>query len=72
VKGADKLHNLSSLLADLQAANNPEDVWRPFTRGAQETLRMSRILVEALALRLPAPLGEALLETLEALEAQAA
>ena len=72
VKGADKLHNLSSLLADLQAADKPEDVWQPFTRGAQETLRMSRILVEALVPRLPAPLGEALLETLEALEAQAA
>jgi len=72
VKGADKLHNLSSLLADLQAADNPEDVWQPFSRGAQETLRMSRILVEALLLRLPAPLGEALQKTLEALEAEPA
>ena len=72
VKGADKLHNLSSLLADLQAADNPEDVWQPFSRGAQETLRMSRILVEALLLRLPASLGEALQRTLEALEAEPA
>jgi (p)ppGpp synthase/HD superfamily hydrolase len=71
VKGADKLHNLSSLLADLQAADNPEEVWRPFTRGAEQTLQMSRLLVEALVPRLEASFGQALLETLEALEAQA-
>ena len=70
VKGADKLHNLSSLLADLQAADNPEDVWRPFTRGAEQTLQMSRLLVEALVPRLEASFGQALLETLEALESQ--
>ncbi|MDP6384628.1 MAG: hypothetical protein QGI93_00380 [Planctomycetota bacterium] len=71
VKAADKLHNLSSLLADLRTAENPEDVWRPFTRGPEQTLRMSRVLVEALVQRLEADLAQALRSALEALEAAA-
>jgi len=69
VKAADKLHNLSSLLADLRAADDPDDVWRPFTRGPAQTLRMSRTLVEALVPHLDAALGKSLTDALEALEA---
>jgi len=70
VKAADKLHNLSSLLADLQAAADPNDVWRHFSRGPAATLAMARDLVEALAPhvdpRLALPL-RAVLGQLEAL-----
>lgn len=69
VKAADKLHNLSSLLAALRATSNPEDVWRSFSRGAEQTLATSRLLVEALVPRVDARLGEALLATIDALDA---
>lgn len=72
VKAADKLHNLSSLLADLRAADHPDEVFRHFTASGPETLAMSRSLVEALVRRLENDLARSLLETLEALEAHLA
>jgi (p)ppGpp synthase/HD superfamily hydrolase len=68
VKAADKLHNLSSLLADLRDADDPDDVWSHFSAGPSETLAMSRGLVEALGRRVERGLGRTLLGTLEALE----
>ena len=69
VKAADKLHNLSSLLADLRAADDPPQVWAHFTATPEETLAMARALVEALQARLEGPLIAALVQTLAELEA---
>lgn len=68
VKAADKLHNLSSLVAAVHAASSAEEAWRPFSRGKETTLAMSRRLVEVLAPRVDARLGQALLDTMSELE----
>ena len=68
VKAADKLHNLSSLVAAVRAADSPAEVWQPFSRGAETTLAMSRRLVEVLAARVDPRLGQALLDTMSELE----
>lgn len=68
VKTADKLHNLSSLLADLRASDDHASVWSHFSASPEQTLVMARGLVEALNLRVEGDLSAALLETLEALE----
>jgi (p)ppGpp synthase/HD superfamily hydrolase len=62
VKGADKLHNLSSLAAELQTAADPQEVWADFKGGREATLAMSQALVEALAPRLPKNLAQELQE----------
>lgn len=67
VKAADKLHNLHSLIADLE--RNPADsVWMRFTGGKESTLVMSRRLVEALCARLNGPLADALRQSMLRLE----
>ena len=38
IKAADVLHNVLSLLADLEAADEPETVWRPFNAGPDQQL----------------------------------
>ena len=38
VKAADKLHNLSSLVAAVRAASSAEEAWKPFSRGKETTL----------------------------------
>lgn len=68
IKAADKLHNLSSLLAAVRAAESPEEAWRPFSRGAQQTLATARDLVDALTRRVDSRLGDALRSTLDELE----
>ncbi len=68
VKAADKLHNLSSLLEDLRAADDPAQVWSAFTRGPEQTLAISQALVSALAPRLDEPLASALQSVLGELE----
>ena len=70
VKAADKLHNLSTLLAELRAAESHEQVWQHFNGTPEATLAMSRALVEALAHRLDGGIGKALVQTLEALESE--
>ena len=60
VKAADKLHNLSCLLRDLQAAENPDDIWSKFNGGRERTLAMSGELVDALASRVGADMRDAL------------
>lgn len=49
IKAADKLHNLSSLARDLEAADDPAEVWSAFSRGPAQSLAMSARLVEVLA-----------------------
>jgi len=68
VKAADKLHNLSSLLADLRAAGDPRDVWQNFNAPPPQTIAMARALVEALERHMEGELIEALRRTLESLE----
>jgi (p)ppGpp synthase/HD superfamily hydrolase len=60
VKAADKLHNLESLVRDLEAAQDRERVWKKFKGGRERTLAMSSELVEALAPRVDARLADAL------------
>lgn len=68
VKAADKLHNLCSLLEDLRMATDPEDVWRHFSRGPEQTLAMARNLVTGLTRDLDESLARPLVEVLEELE----
>ncbi len=67
VKAADKLHNLSCLLRDLQAAANPEDIWSKFKGGRERTLAMSDELVEALSQRVSVEFSNALRAVMRAL-----
>jgi len=67
VKAADKLHNLNSLVAQLEAAQEPEHVWSKFRGGRERTIEMSAQLVEALAPHVDDRMSSALSETLERL-----
>lgn len=72
VKACDKLHNLSTLAQDLAHTGDPEALWACFHGGREGTLSVARRMAEALAGRAPAPLGQALLDVVERLEALAA
>ena len=50
------------------SAGSAEEAWRPFSRGKETTLAMSRRLVDVLAPRVDARLGQALLDTMSELE----
>jgi (p)ppGpp synthase/HD superfamily hydrolase len=52
IKGADVLHNLLSLLADLSAADNPETVWQRFNAGPEKQLWYFTSVVDAVENRL--------------------
>lgn len=52
IKGADVLHNLLSLLADLEAAEDPASVWRPFNAGPDRQLWYFSGVIDAVARRL--------------------
>jgi len=69
VKAADKLHNLSSLRADLEASADASEVWERFRGKREGTLRMAEALVAALEARLEARMTVDLRATLEALRA---
>lgn len=69
VKAADKLHNLSCLLRDLEASPDPDEIWSHFKGGREQTLRMSGELVEALATRAEPRLARALREVMRSLQA---
>jgi hypothetical protein len=60
VKAADKLHNLRTLAAELEAARDRSRVWSRFNAGRERTLTMSRELVDALAPRVEPRLRKAL------------
>lgn len=68
VKAADKLHNLSTLAADLEGTSDVAQVWARFKGGRERTLQLSRALVEALAPRVDPRLGEALRAAMDAVE----
>jgi myo-inositol-1(or 4)-monophosphatase len=52
IKAADVLHNVLSLLADLEAADEPESVWRPFNAGPDRQLWYFNGVVDAVEERL--------------------
>jgi myo-inositol-1(or 4)-monophosphatase len=68
IKAADKLHNLSTLAADLRTADDAELVWRRFQGGRERTLEMSANLVAALEPRVQPELARALREALRELQ----
>ena len=65
VKVLDKLHNLSSLADQLEAASDRGEVWKLFRGGRERTLEMSRELVEQLSERIDAAHAHALRSALE-------
>jgi (p)ppGpp synthase/HD superfamily hydrolase len=68
VKAADKLHNLQSLAAQLELAEDREQVWQHFKGGREGTLMMDQKLVMTLKGRVPASLAGQLIEALERVE----
>lgn len=66
VKAADKLHNMNSLAEQLEAADDPEEVWAGFKGGAEGTLRVAREVLAVLRAREGEPVPEGLLELLAA------
>ena len=52
IKAADVLHNMQSLLADLDAADDPDGVWAPFNAGPEHQLWYFSSVVEEVAKRL--------------------
>ena len=68
VKAADKLHNLSCLLRDLEEANDANEVWSKFNGGREKTLAMSAELVAALAARVGGSMGAGLRDVMTSLE----
>ncbi len=68
VKAADKLHNLESLAAQLEASEDREQVWRKFKGGRERTLQMDRKLVMTLQGRVPMSLANQLGEAFERVE----
>ena len=71
VKACDKLHNLESLLIQLEQARDPQQVWRRFRGGRDRTLVMDRALVDALGPRVDPELAGALARVQGAVEALA-
>ena len=63
VKAADKLHNMQSLLSELETASDPASVWSRFNGGRERTLEMDGKLVSALEQRLDSRLAKALRQT---------
>lgn len=69
VCAADKLHNASSLLADLQRTIEPENVWGRFKAGKEGTVRFYRSVYDRLrALKFDAPIMPELEKTVLRLE----
>ena len=69
VCAADKIHNASSILADLRRTVDPESVWGRFSVGKEGTIRWYRAVFERLkALGFTAPILDELRDVTEALE----
>lgn len=64
VKGADVLHNLTSLAAHLESLGDTDAAWAPFSGGRDRTLAQHRAMVGALAERTEPELAGALREVL--------
>ena len=72
VCAADKLHNASSLMADLERTIEPDSVWSRFKAGREGTLRWYRGVVDRLReLRFDAPIMDELVRAVDALEGAA-
>jgi (p)ppGpp synthase/HD superfamily hydrolase len=57
VKAADKLHNLSTLVLDLESSNDHAAIWARFTASRERTIATSRALVDELVPRVDPRLG---------------
>jgi (p)ppGpp synthase/HD superfamily hydrolase len=68
VKAADKLHNLRTLATDLEEASDRAAVWARFNAPREDSLAMSRGLVDALAARADGPLAAALRAAMDDVE----
>jgi (p)ppGpp synthase/HD superfamily hydrolase len=69
VCAADKIHNASSILADLRRTVDPESVWGRFSVGKEGTIRWYRAVHDRLkGLGFTAPILSELREAAEALE----
>jgi (p)ppGpp synthase/HD superfamily hydrolase len=69
VCAADKIHNASSILADLRRTVDPESVWGRFSVGKEGTIRWYRAVFERLReLGFRAPILDELRDVTEALE----
>ena len=69
VCAADKLHNGSTILADLRRTMDPETVWGRFSAGREGTIRWYRGIYDRLtALGFDAPIMEELRRMTESLE----
>ena len=69
VCAADKIHNASSILADLRRTVDPESVWGRFSAGKEGTIRWYRAVHERLkGLGFSGPILDELREVTEALE----
>jgi (p)ppGpp synthase/HD superfamily hydrolase len=69
VCAADKVHNGSSILADLRRTLDPDTVWNRFSAGREGTIRWYRAVYERLReVGFDAPILEELREVAEALE----
>lgn len=60
VKAVDKLHNLQSLRASLECAEDQSEIWGQFRGGREGTLDVAERLVKALVARVDPKLGRAL------------
>ncbi len=65
VKAVDSLHNLESLRTDLEAADDPDAVWKNFRGGRAGTVDVMSRLVAALEKRLDPRLSRELCASLE-------
>lgn len=69
VCAADKIHNASSILADLKRTIDPDSVWGRFSAGRDGTIRWYREVLERLrSLGFDAPIQQELERTVVALE----
>lgn len=72
VCAADKLHNASTIMSDLQRTIEPDSIWSRFKAGKSGTVRWYRSVLERLReLRFDAPILSELEQTVEALEREA-
>jgi myo-inositol-1(or 4)-monophosphatase len=68
VKAGDQLHNILSMCNELERADDLDVVWSKFRGGRDETVRMKRLLVDALAPRLQGELARGLRDAMVKLE----
>jgi (p)ppGpp synthase/HD superfamily hydrolase len=52
IKAADVLHNLLALLSDLEAAEDPDSVWKPFNAGPERQIWYFSGVIDAVGRRL--------------------